>query len=206
MHELSEVHGKKRSLAKAAVVILEREQPMALRGLFYRVVRAGHLPSTSRDHVEPLQVTAVCGKAAARTAMTWIFDHVRSRRARPRQVGLETAAYTRSRTTRTFDGHVRPNGSRSSVRKLQVAGTIKRRSPTIRLRLQVNRVASIGYAHEIAKLWRKVRKPILRCTSGTTTQAGTNRARPATAGTVQRPLHLHVGRWRSSRPMLRSTG
>src|SRR5258705_10221988 len=41
-------------LAIVATQILVDEQPMTLRGLFYRVVSAGWLPNTNREHYQTL--------------------------------------------------------------------------------------------------------------------------------------------------------
>src|SRR5207249_2908310 len=59
-------------LAFVATEILATEQPMTLRGLFYRVVSAGWLPSTERRHYDQLGRIMVRLREAGVVPFAWL--------------------------------------------------------------------------------------------------------------------------------------
>src|SRR5262245_59913381 len=65
-------------LVFVAIDILAEEQPMTLRGLFYRIVCARWLPSTDRQHYDRLCRIMVKLREAEVIPSAWLVDHVRS--------------------------------------------------------------------------------------------------------------------------------
>src|SRR5262245_14845776 len=68
---------KSMELAAAAWVIANRERPLTLRGLFYRIVSAGLLPSTDRKYYAALGRLATTMRERAVMPFEWLVDNVR---------------------------------------------------------------------------------------------------------------------------------
>ena len=70
--------GKNLALACVATEIAYNEKPLTLRGLMYRVVSAGWLPSTDREHYTRTGRIMTTLREAGVVPFSWIVDNVRS--------------------------------------------------------------------------------------------------------------------------------
>src|SRR3990172_4936749 len=68
---------KNRSLAKAAIEILEAERPMTLRQLFYRLVSAGHIRNKPTEYSR-LGSLLTRLREVGDIPRTWLVDHTRT--------------------------------------------------------------------------------------------------------------------------------
>src|SRR3954451_13848510 len=68
---------KNRNLVSAALGILNREQPVTLRQLYYRLVSAGVVPNGQKEYRRIGQVMTRL-REACEVPRTWIVDHVRA--------------------------------------------------------------------------------------------------------------------------------
>lgn len=109
---------KSTELITQAVSILEAENPMTIRQLFYRLVSAGRMQNTSAEYKK---VSRMMTKARLdeRVPFDWIVD--RSRPEYSRSVWKDAAAYGRaiSRSIAKTIGNSNPVTSKSGVRRMR---------------------------------------------------------------------------------------
>ena len=72
------LRGKNLPLAAIAADLLLQEHPSTLRGVFYRVVSAGVLPSTDKQHYRRLGRVMTKLREAGIVPFSWIVDNMRS--------------------------------------------------------------------------------------------------------------------------------
>lgn len=153
--------GDNLALAIVAVDLLFREKPVTLRGLMYRVVSAGWLPSTDREHYKRLGRLMTRLREAGVVPFSWIVDGVRSTDKPSSWSGL--ADYARSvRDCYRLDFWARlPHYIHFIVEKDAVAGTLSPVTHEYDVALSPLRgYSSLSFAHEIASTWRSIDKPI----------------------------------------------
>src|SRR5258708_38895512 len=69
---------KNKNLYAAAAEVLNREWPITLRGLMYRLVSAGHLPDTSKKSYARLGRLMTWARESGHVPLSMIVDHVRA--------------------------------------------------------------------------------------------------------------------------------
>jgi hypothetical protein len=151
---------KNRMLAAQAVQILEEEQPMTLRQLYYRLISAGNLSNSQKEY-KRLGALMTRLREAGELPRTWIVDHVRSTLKPSSWSGLADFGDTVRQAYRkdfwaSLDAHVEV-----FVEKDAVAGTIQPITEEYDVALHVCRgYSSVSFAGEIADLWQQIEKPI----------------------------------------------
>lgn len=134
---------------------------MTLRGLFYRVVSAGWLPSTDKQYYQTLGRVMTILRETGVVSFRWIVDGVRATVKPSSWSGLADFADTvRDAYRKDFWARL-PHYVHLFREKDAMAGTL---APTTReydVPLSVIRgFSSVSYAHEIAEQWRDIEKPI----------------------------------------------
>jgi hypothetical protein len=154
-------YGAGQALADAAVEILEREQPMTLRSLFYQVVSAGHLPSTDPQYYQKLAKVMGRLRENGRVPLSWIVDHVRSTLKPSSWSGLADFADTVRSCYRKDFWAEQDECVELFVEKDAIAGALQPITHQYDVPIRVCRgYASIGFAGEIAVEWSQIEKPI----------------------------------------------
>jgi hypothetical protein len=149
-------------LAWAAVAILADGQPMTLRGLFYRMVSAGHLPSTDQEHYRALGRIMVALREADVIPWQWIVDGIRTTERLSSWSGLEDFADTVRDAYRKDFWASLPEYVHLIVEKDAMAGVIRPVSESYDVALTVVRgYTSTTLACEVAELWASIKKPVI---------------------------------------------
>src|SRR5262245_23176606 len=76
--ERSGLRSKNHALAAVATELALTEKPITLRGLFYRVVSAGWLPSTDKEHYNRLGRVMIALREVGIVPWAWLVDNLRS--------------------------------------------------------------------------------------------------------------------------------
>jgi len=151
------------ALAGAAAEIACHENPITLRGLFYRLVSAGFLPSTDRRHYKKLGriVTRLRESKPPCMKFKWISDHVRSTIKPSSWTGLEAFADTVQRAYRKDFWSGLPSYVHVFAEKDSIAGVLASVTHEFDVALSpIRGYTSLSFAHEIAALWSQIGKPI----------------------------------------------
>ena len=148
-------------LASVAVELLARENPVTLRGLFYRVVSNGWFPSTDRKHYDRLGRIMKRLREGGVVPFSWIVDNLRSTMKPSSWSGVEDFVDTvRDAYRKDFWANL-PEYVHIFVEKDAIAGVLAPVTQEFDVPLSPLRgYASLTYAHEIAELWDKIDKPI----------------------------------------------
>jgi hypothetical protein len=153
--------GKNLALATVAADILSSEHPITLRGLFYRVVSAGWLPSTEIKHYKRLGKVAVRLRESRSVPFNWIVDNVRATLKPPSWSGLSEYAEICSESYRLAFWDSLPDYVHVFCEKDAIAGVIQPVTEEFDVRLTpIRGYASLSLAHEVASLWNRIEKPI----------------------------------------------
>jgi hypothetical protein len=154
-------HGENLALAIVASDILLVEQPITLRGLMYRVVSAGWLPSTDRQHYARLGRLITRLREAGVVPFSWIVDGVRSTDKPSSWSGLaDYARAVRDCYRRNFWAGL-PHYVHFIVEKDAVAGTLSPVTREYDVALSpIRGYSSLSFAHSIASTWNEIEKPI----------------------------------------------
>ncbi len=152
---------KNRSLSAEAVAVLERERPMTLRALYYRLASAGHLPATDQGYNRLKRLMARLREAGEVPVTGWLVDRVRSTLKPSSWSGLADFGDTVRHAYRKDLWARMPHHIEVFVEKDAIAGTIQPVTYEYDVALNVIRGdVSISFAGEIAALWAEVEKPI----------------------------------------------
>jgi hypothetical protein len=145
----------------AAVEILEAGQPMTGRGLFYRMISAGHLPSTDKVHLKRLgRITTILREHGV-VPFHWIVDGVRSTLKPSSWSGLADYSETVRRVYRKNYWASLPDYLHVFIEKDAMAGVLQPITYDYDVSLSVIRgYVSLSFAHEIATQWSQIEKPI----------------------------------------------
>lgn len=154
------LRSKNRGLAADAMGILEAEQPMTLRQLYYRAVSAGTITNTAAEY-RRLGVLMTRLREAGNIPRTWIVDHTRATLKPSSWSGLaDFGDSVRACYRRDFWASL-PDHVEVFVEKDAVAGTVQPITAEYDVALRVCRgYSSISFAGEIADLWAQIEKPI----------------------------------------------
>lgn len=148
-------------IAIAAASIALEEKPITLRGLFYRVVSAGLMPSTDQCHYAALGRIMTKLREEGVVPFKWIVDSIRSTLKPSSWSGLEDFADTvRDAYRRDFWAEL-PGYAHVIVEKDAMAGVLQPVTAEYDVPLSVVRgYVSLSFAHEIASTWAQIEKPI----------------------------------------------
>lgn len=152
---------KNADLATAIVQIASADHPLTLRQLFYRLVSAGHLPSTEPKHYNRLIYLATRLREKNILPRLWIIDHVRATLKPSSWSGLDDFSDSMQRTYRKSLWASQPAYVEILCEKDAIAGTLYRTTYDYDVPLRVCRgYSSVSFAGEIADEWRRISKPI----------------------------------------------
>ncbi len=148
-------------LAIVAVSLLIEEKPCTLRGLFYRVVSAGVLPSTDKEHYQRLGRVMTALREAGLVPFSWLVDNVRSTDKPSSWSGLTDFAEDARHFYRLSYWERLPEYVHVIAEKDAIAGVL---SPVCRefdvALSPIRGYVSLSFAHEIATTWNRIAKPI----------------------------------------------
>lgn len=148
-------------LAIVATDILASENPMTLRGLFYRVVSAGWLPSTDDKHYRLLGRVMTILREARVVPFRWVVDGIRSTIKPSSWSGLMDFAETTKEAYRKNFWSGLDDYVHIFCEKDAMSGAIAPVTEKYDVSLSVLRgFSSVSYVHEIASRWRNIEKPI----------------------------------------------
>lgn len=157
----SGLRAKSLKLALVAVDILQREQPITLRGLFYRVVSAGWLPSTGKKHYTCLGRVMTQLRLAGKVPYHWLVDNGRSTmrlatwRDLPTFLGVVENAYRKDFWMEL------PEFVHIICEKDAIAGVLAPVTDEWRAPLSpIRGYCSLSFACRVAQYWNELDKPI----------------------------------------------
>jgi hypothetical protein len=149
------------ALAIVATQLLRENQPLTLRGLFYRVVSAGWLPDTDKQHYKALMRVMTILREREVVPFRWLVDGVRQTDKPSSWSGLQDFTETVSEAYRKDFWERLPVYVHVFCEKDAMAGML---TPTTRqydVSLSIVRgFSGISYLHEAAAQWREIEKPI----------------------------------------------
>jgi hypothetical protein len=134
---------------------------MTLRGLFYRVVSAGWLPSTDAKHYAALGRIVTILRERGIVPFEWLVDNIRSTIKPGSWSGLgDFADDVRDVYRKDFWASL-PTYLHFIVEKDAMAGVLAPVTLEYDVSLSVVRgYVSLSFAHQIGSLWREIEKPI----------------------------------------------
>lgn len=148
-------------LAFVATSILIAEKPITLRGLFYRVVSAGLLPSTDKEHYQRLGRILTTLRESGIVPFDWLVDNVRSTLKPSSWSGIADFADTVRDAYRKNLWASLPNYVHIIAEKDAIAGVLSPVCHEFDVRLSpIRGYVSLSFAHEIASTWSQIEKPI----------------------------------------------
>lgn len=148
-------------LALAAAQIALNEQPLTLRGLFYRVVSAGLLPSTDKKHYAAFGNLMMKLRENEFVPFEWLTDGVRQTLKSSSWTGLVDFADTvRDCYRRDFWSDL-PDYIHVFCEKDAIAGVLQPATEEFDVALSpIRGYVSASFAHQIAMTWSHINKPI----------------------------------------------
>jgi hypothetical protein len=147
----------------AAIICQElvESNPVTLRGLFYRVVSTGFLPSTSQEHYSRVGRIVTRMRRCGLIEYDWIVDSLRSTVKPSSWSGLQDFAATVRNTYRKDFWQRQPSYVHILCEKDAIAAVIE---PVIReydVSLSpVRGYCSESFAYQVASQWKRIQKPI----------------------------------------------
>jgi hypothetical protein len=153
--------GKNLPLAAVATEIAFYEKPLTLRGLFYRVVSAGFLPSTDKKHYARIGRVMTKLREAGVVPFHWLVDNLRSSIKPSSWSGIGDFVETVRDAYRKDFWAGLPKYVHIFCEKDAIAGTLAPVTREFDVTLSPFRgYVSLTFAHEIAELWNSIDKPI----------------------------------------------
>ncbi len=153
--------GKNLTLAIVATDIACDEHPITLRGLFYRIVSAGFLPSTDKEHYTRLGRVMTRLREDGAFPFEWLVDNVRTSLKPSSWAGIEEFVTTVQRAYRKDFWAQLPRYVHLIVEKDAMAGVVQPVTREFDVTLSpIRGYASLSFAHEIASTWNRIEKPI----------------------------------------------
>lgn len=155
------IRSKNAKLAIVATEIAHDENPLTLRGLFYRVVSAGWLPSTDQTYYSRLGRLMTRLREERVIPFWWLVDNVRSTLKPSSWSGLADFVETVRDAYRKDFWERLPHYVHIFVEKDAIAGTVQPVTHEYDVPLSpIRGYASLSYVHEIATHWNRIDKPI----------------------------------------------
>ena len=157
----SGLRSKNLPLAFVATQLALEEHPITLRGLMYRVVSAGWLPSTDHQHYARLGRVMTALREAGVVPFHWIVDNVRSTDKPSSWAGLADFADTVRRAYRKDFWAQLPEYVHVIAEKDAIAGVLAPVTREYDVALSpIRGYVSLSFAHEIAQTWNRIAKPV----------------------------------------------
>lgn len=154
-------------LAFVATQIALQEHPLTLRGLFYRVVSAGWLPSTDKKHYDRLGRIMTRLREAGCVPFSWIVDNLRSTVKPSSWSGLTDFAEVVRDAYRKDLWERLPDYVHVFVEKDAMAGVFAPVTREWDVPLSpIRGYVSLSFAHGIAEQWDAIDKPIFAFYAG----------------------------------------
>lgn len=152
---------KNLQLAWACASILYDEKPCTLRGLFYRLVSAGLLPNTDKEHYKRVGRLMTTLREAEEIPFSWLVDNVRSTFKPSSWSGLADFADTVRDAYRMDYWERLPEYVHVICEKDAIAGVIQPVTRKYDVALSpIRGYVSLSFAAEIAEEWKQIKKPI----------------------------------------------
>ncbi len=153
--------GENLLLALVATDILIDENPVTLRGLMYRVVSAGWLPSTDLKHYKRLGRLMTRMRESELIPYSWLVDGVRSTLKPSSWAGIADFADTIRDAYRMDFWASLPEYVHIICEKDAIAGTLAPITQEYDVALSPLRgYSSLSFANEIATTWNQTDKPV----------------------------------------------
>lgn len=148
-------------LAAVATEIALKEKPITLRGLFYRVVSAGWLPSTDQKYYKRLGGILTRLREQHIVPFEWIVDNLRSTNKPSSWSGLgDFADAVRDAYRKDFWSNLETY-VHIFCEKDAIAGTISPVTYEYDVALSpIRGYVSLSFVYEIAEQWSEIEKPI----------------------------------------------
>jgi hypothetical protein len=157
----SGLRGKNILLACVATEIAMDEHPLTLRGLFYRVVSAGWLPSTDKKHYARMGRVMTKLRESGVVPFHWLVDNLRSSIKPSSWSGIGDFVETVRDAYRKDFWSGLPEYVHIFCEKDAIAGTLSPITEKYDVTLSpIRGYVSLSFAHEIADLWNSIDKPI----------------------------------------------
>lgn len=154
-------HRSSLRLAVAAFGISKREQPITLRGLFYRLVSAGLLADTGNKNYDKAKRTVAKLRKKRVIPYKWIVDNLRSTMKPPSWSGICDFAEVAQKSYRLDFWERLPEYVHILSEKDAIAATLASVTTDYDVRLSPLRgYASLSFLHQIGDLWSRIEKPI----------------------------------------------
>lgn len=148
-------------LAFAAAQVAFEEQPLTLRGVFYRTVSAGILPSTATCNYVRLGRLMTKLRESGIVPFEWIVDNIRETLKPSSWSGLEDFVDTVKTAYRKDYWASMPHYVHIICEKDAIAGVLQPVTEKYDVSLSVVRgYGSVSYMHSIAATWQMIDKPI----------------------------------------------
>jgi hypothetical protein len=155
------MHSKNLPLACVAAEIACNEQPITVRGLLYRVVSAGWLPSTDKEHYNRHKHLMKTLREEGIVSFRWIVDNVRATEKPSSWSGLADFAEAVKESYRKALWPEMPDYVHVIVEKDAIAGVLAPVTRKYDVALSpIRGYVSLSFAHEIAETWNQIAKPI----------------------------------------------
>jgi hypothetical protein len=157
----SGLRGKNLPLAAVATEIALKEHPLTLRGLMYRVVSFGWLPSTDKGHYKRLGRIMTTLREEGVVPFSCIVDNVRDTIKPSSWSGIGDFVDTVQEAYRKDFWASLPEYVHAFVEKDAIAGVVEPVTREFDVALSpVRGYVSLSFAHEVAQIWRGIEKPI----------------------------------------------
>jgi hypothetical protein len=157
----SGLRSKSLPLAFVAAEVAMREHPLTLRSLMYRLVSAGWLPSTDREHYQRLGRIMLALREHGRIPFAWLVDNVRQTLKPSSWSGLGDFTETVREAYRKDFWARLPEYVHIICEKDAVAGTLEPVTREYDVRLSpIRGYVSASFAWEIAEVWKRTAKPV----------------------------------------------
>jgi hypothetical protein len=147
----------------AAIICQEliEQNPVTLRGLFYRVVSTGYLPSTDEQHYRRVGRIVTRMRRCGIIRYSWIVDSIRSTLKPSSWSGLADYADTVQSSYRKNLWSRQPSYVHVFCEKDAIAGVIHPVTSEYDVSLSpIRGYVSESFAYEIAMQWQEIDKPI----------------------------------------------
>ena len=152
---------KNLALACVATEIAFTEKPLTLRGLMYKIVSVGWLPSTDKEHYHRVGRILTTLREEEIVPFAWIVDSIRTTYKPSSWSGLGDFVETVQNAYRLDFWASLPEYVHIVCEKDAVAGTLQPTTRKYDVALSpIRGYASLSFAYEIASTWNQIVKPI----------------------------------------------
>jgi hypothetical protein len=154
-------YAKTLPLACVAFDILAEQQPKGVRGLLYKLVSAGWIPSTADAQYDRVDRLSVKLRKRGVVPYEWIVDDLRVRLKPSSWSGLVDFGETvRAAYRKDFWEHL-PVYIEFFVEKAAMAATLQEMTDNYDVALNpIRGMSSLSALYEVGQLWRQIQKPI----------------------------------------------